>query len=102
MSLDGKLEDVERRLKEKKKELADTPKDTAVKLKADIDKLNTNKEKLHKQKTALDAKLLEGKILSPQEERRFVPSPSPSHIFISWEHILNRIHLSGFLKMPPL
>ncbi|KAK2183775.1 hypothetical protein NP493_289g01021 [Ridgeia piscesae] len=72
VSLDGKLEDVERRLKEKKKELADTPKDTAVKLKADIDKLNTNKEKLHKQKTALDAKLLEGKILSPQEERRLI------------------------------
>ena len=41
-------------------------------MKDDIDKLNQNKEKLHKQKAALDVKLLEGKILSPQEERRLV------------------------------
>ncbi|KAI0219309.1 hypothetical protein LSAT2_029120 [Lamellibrachia satsuma] len=72
VTVDGKLEEVERRLKEKTRELAETPKDTAVKLKADIDKLGLNKDKLHKQKTIIDAKLLEGKILSPQEERRLI------------------------------
>ena len=77
MTVDGKLEEVERRLKEKTRELAETPKDTAVKLKADIDKLSLNKDKLHKQKTTIDGKLLEGKILSPQEERRSVSALPP-------------------------
>ncbi|KAH9519223.1 Kinesin-like protein kif27 [Bulinus truncatus] len=70
--LSTKLDSVERKLVEKKKELPEVTEDRRSQVIEDIQKLRHTKEKINKQRAELDDKLKEGKILSIDEERRLI------------------------------
>ncbi|XP_059168452.1 kinesin-like protein KIF27 isoform X2 [Physella acuta] len=72
LTLSTKLETVERKLEEKKKELPEVTEDRKMQVKEEILKLRQTRDKLNKQRSLIDDKLKEGKILSVEEERRLI------------------------------
>lgn len=70
LTLSTKLETVERKLEEKKKELPEVTEDRKMQVKEEILKLRQTRDKLNKQRSLVDEKLKEGKMLSVEEERR--------------------------------
>ena len=73
MSLSAKLQSVEHRIGEKTNELeAVTSHNDKAKVKDELHKLTQGREKLRKQRLVLDAKLQDGCLLSPPEDRRCV------------------------------
>ena len=70
MKISAKLDTVDKKIEEKKKELVDTPEEQRKQLKEDIGRLKHSREKLKKQRSAVDEKIHEGQVLSPEEERR--------------------------------
>ena len=68
--MSSKIETVEKRLEEKKRELPKVPDELRSGVKEEIGKLRQTRDKLHRQRTELDDRLVEGKVLSVEEERR--------------------------------
>lgn len=72
MTVSTKLESMDRRIEEKSKEIAATPREGQARTREELKSLQQEKEKLLKRKQVLDAKMKEGAVLSPQEQRRFL------------------------------
>ncbi|XP_041366340.1 kinesin-like protein KIF27 [Gigantopelta aegis] len=72
VKISAKLDTVDKKIEEKKKELAETPEEQKKQLKEDIAHLKHTREKLRKQRSAMDEKIHEGQVLSPKEERRLI------------------------------
>ncbi|KAI8784176.1 kinesin-like protein KIF27 isoform X1 [Biomphalaria glabrata] len=70
--LSSKLDSVERKLEEKKKELPEVTEDRRSHVIEEIQKLQKTKDKINKERSHLDKKLKEGKILSVEEERKLI------------------------------
>ena len=69
--MSNKLEVIDRKIEEKSQEVALSPRpDIQGQLREELQKLKHNRDRLCKQREVLDAKLHDGTILTPQEERR--------------------------------
>ena len=70
LSVSTKLETLDKRLEEKTNELSKTPTEQQQFVKEEMGKLQEGRDKLGRQRTILEDKLREGRLLSGQEERR--------------------------------
>ena len=70
--MSAKMDSVERRLEEKRRELPDTGEEGRAKVKEEIHKLKHMREKLGRQRGEIEDTLRAGTVLAPEEERRWV------------------------------
>ena len=78
MTVSAKLQTVEHRIGEKASELESvTSREDKTRVKEELHRLAQGKEKLRKQRLVLDAKMQDGALLNPQEERRSVWGVAP-------------------------
>ena len=70
LSVSTKLETLDKRLEEKTNELSKTSTEQQQFVKEEMGKLQEGRDKLGRQRTILEDKLREGRLLSGQEERR--------------------------------
>ncbi|CAG2234318.1 KIF27 [Mytilus edulis] len=72
LSVSMKLDTLDKRLEEKTSELSKTPTEQQQFVKEEMSKFQEGRDKLARQRTVLENKLREGRLLSGQEERRII------------------------------
>ena len=61
---------MDKKIEEKSREMALSSEEQRAKMSNEVKTLQQGRDRLNKQKSALDGKLNDGNIMSPQEERR--------------------------------
>ncbi|RUS90634.1 hypothetical protein EGW08_001631 [Elysia chlorotica] len=72
VSVSAKMDSVERRLEEKRRELPDVGEEGRARAKEEIIKLKHTREKLGRQRAEIEDTLRTGSVLAPEEERRLI------------------------------
>ncbi|XP_061178029.1 kinesin-like protein KIF27 isoform X2 [Saccostrea echinata] len=72
LTVSSKLDTVDRMIDEKSRELAHTPLEDQQRIKEELGLLQGNRDTLQKKRGVLEEKLQEGRLMSPQDERRLI------------------------------
>ncbi|XP_048780280.1 kinesin-like protein KIF27 isoform X2 [Ostrea edulis] len=72
LTVSSKLDTVDRMIDEKSRELTNTPFEDQQRIKEELGLLQGNRDTLQKKRGVLEEKLQDGRLLSPQEERRLI------------------------------